>query len=132
MKNKLLRFLALGIDSFIAICISLMVNIFILSILYLLNQMHLYESDFNLFPFLFFILYFFIIIFKDVWSSGSIGKNILHLRIVDDADETLKINIQKRILRNLGFILLPIDIIIFILCNKRIGEMITQTTVSKF
>ena len=39
------------------------------------------------------------------------------------------INLGMKILRNIGILIFPLDVIIFIITGKRLGELITHTTV---
>lgn len=69
-----------------------------------------------------------LLIFKDVFKNGSIGKRIMKLEIIDSKTKE-KVLLPKRILRNLTWILSFIEIIVLIATGKRIGDRITGTEV---
>ncbi|MCL2373963.1 MAG: RDD family protein [Treponema sp.] len=68
------------------------------------------------------------LIFRDVLGKRSIGKLIMKLKIIDKngGKET---GFIKRILRNLTWILGPIDIIVFFITKERLGDKIAGTNV---
>ena len=72
------------------------------------------------------------LIFRDILGSKSIGKKLLHLDIVD-IDTNAKVNISRRVLRNITWILAPIEIIVYLINDgKRIGDIIAKTKVIKY
>lgn len=74
------------------------------------------------------IFAFILFVFKDVFKNGSIGKKIMKLKIID-SDTKEDSSIGKRILRNTTWILSWIEIIVYLISNKRIGDRIARTEV---
>ena len=69
---------------------------------------------------------FFIV--RDIIGKKSLGKTIMKLRIVDKNDGK-EVNFIKRLLRNLTWVLGPIDIIVFLVTKERLGDNIAKTNV---
>ena len=69
-----------------------------------------------------------LLIFKDIFKSGSIGKRIMKLEIVDSKTQE-KALLTKRILRNVTWVLSFIEVIFLIASDKRIGDRIAGTEV---
>lgn len=74
------------------------------------------------------IFAFILFVFKDVFKNGSIGKKIMKLKIID-SDTKEDSSIVKRILKNTTWILSWIEIIVYLISNKRIGDRIARTEV---
>ena len=70
----------------------------------------------------------FLLIFKDIFKNGSIGKRIMKLEIVDSKTKE-KALLTKRILRNVTWVLSFIEVIFLIASDKRIGDRIAGTEV---
>ncbi|SOE76236.1 RDD family protein [Fibrobacter sp. UWT3] len=68
------------------------------------------------------------LIFRDLPSSGSIGKMIMRLKVVD-AETKAPVSAGRRILRNIPWLLNWIEIFAFIITRKRIGDRIAKTDV---
>ena len=68
------------------------------------------------------------LIIRDIFWKKSIGKKIFKLKIIDrnNGDEA---SIIKRILRNLSWVLGPVDILVFIITRERLGDKIFGTNV---
>ena len=69
-----------------------------------------------------------LLIFKDIFKNGSIGKRIMKLEIVDSKTKE-KALLTKRILRNVTWVLSFIEVIFLIASDKRIGDRIAGTEV---
>jgi uncharacterized RDD family membrane protein YckC len=65
---------------------------------------------------------------RDIIGKMSIGKKIMKLKIIDkdDGKETVW---TRRLLRNLTWLLGPVDIIVFLITNERLGDKIAGTNV---
>ena len=68
------------------------------------------------------------LVFRDLPSSGSIGKMIMRLNVVD-AETKAPVSAGRRILRNIPWLLNWIEIFAFIITRKRIGDRIAKTYV---
>ena len=69
-----------------------------------------------------------LLIFKDIFKNGSIGKRIMKLEIIDSKTQE-KALLTKRILRNVTWVLSFIEVIFLIASDKRIGDRIAGTEV---
>lgn len=69
-----------------------------------------------------------LLILKDVFKNGSIGKRIMKLEIIDSKTQE-KALLTKRILRNVTWVFSFIEVIFLIASDKRIGDRITGTEV---
>jgi uncharacterized RDD family membrane protein YckC len=76
--------------------------------------------------FLFFCI--FIIIIKDIVGGKSIGKRIMKVEVVSTSSS--KLNIGRLMLRNVTFIIWPIEAIVLLSTRKRIGDIIAKTDVT--
>jgi len=67
-------------------------------------------------------------VIRDIIGKMSIGKKIMKLRIIDkdDGKETVW---TRRLLRNLTWLLGPVDIFVFLVTNERLGDKIAGTKV---
>ena len=71
---------------------------------------------------------FILLVFKDVFKNGSLGKKIMKLKIIDSETKE-NASFGKRILRNITWILSWIEIIVYLASNKRIGDRLAKTDV---
>jgi uncharacterized RDD family membrane protein YckC len=67
-------------------------------------------------------------IFRDIIGEKSIGKRIVKLKIIDKKNGNVA-NFKKRILRNITWVLGWVEIIYFLIKDKRIGDIIADTDV---
>lgn len=74
------------------------------------------------------LIAFLYLLLRDLPKSGSIGKMIMKLKIVDSETKE-PASIGKRLLRNITWLLSWIDIIVYLAAKKRIGDMIAKTDV---
>ncbi|QQO10374.1 RDD family protein [Breznakiella homolactica] len=76
------------------------------------------------------ITYCFIIylLIRDVLGKRSIGKRILKLKIVVKGSEE-EASFKQRLLRNITWLLGPVEIIYFLIKKERLGEKIFKTDV---
>ena len=68
------------------------------------------------------------LIIRDIIGKKSIGKRIFKLKIINKYDNS-ETNFIKRFLRNITWLLGPIDIIIFLISKERLGDKIIGTNV---
>jgi uncharacterized RDD family membrane protein YckC len=68
------------------------------------------------------------LIMRDIIGKKSIGKRIFKLKIINKSDNS-ETNFIKRLLRNITWLLGPIDIIIFLISKERLGDKIIGTDV---
>jgi uncharacterized RDD family membrane protein YckC len=68
------------------------------------------------------------LVIRDILGNKSIGKIIFKLKIINknNGDEALFI---KRLLRNITWLLGPIDVIVFLISKERLGDKIAGTNV---
>ena len=80
--------------------------------------------------FVFFVLSFpAIFVFRDIIFKGqSIAKRIFKLHVIDIETNELPSN-QKLIVRNLFFLIYPVECIMLLASNKSLGDMATNTTI---
>ena len=79
------------------------------------------------------ILYFILLLFilKDtIFKNGSIGKEILKLRIISVSENNTFFRIRK-ILRNITVIIWPIEFLILLIKNKRLTDIILKLNVEE-
>jgi uncharacterized RDD family membrane protein YckC len=68
------------------------------------------------------------LVLRDSLGKESIGKKILKLKIIDRNGDAASFG--KRILRNLTFLMGPVEIVIFLIRDgKRLGDAIAKTNV---
>ena len=78
---------------------------------------------------LFFLSYPTIFVLRDVIFKGrSIAKRMLGLRIVD-VQTNASPSVSRLILRNLFFVLYPIEAILLLVTDQTLGDMASKTTV---
>ena len=70
------------------------------------------------------------LIIRDNLGDKSIGKKIFRLKIINLASNE-KANFSSRLLRNITWLLGPIEIIYFLLSGNRIGDRIANTKVER-
>ena len=68
------------------------------------------------------------LILRDLPNKGSIGKRIFKLKIINSETKELA-SVSQRLLRNIPLLLNWIEIIIYIVSKKRIGDRIAKTDV---
>ena len=69
-----------------------------------------------------------LLVFKDIFKDGSIGKKIMKLKIIDSETKE-SASLGKRILRNVTWFLSWIEIIVYFVTYKRIGDRLAKTDV---
>lgn len=69
------------------------------------------------------------LLIRDIPPCGSIGKLIMKQRIVS-ADTNAPAVLWQRIVRNLTWILGPVEILVYLIAKKRLGDMLARTTVA--
>ena len=120
-----------GVIDYLILCVIQAILMFLFVILPLINNTA--ESDIseiiktNMVITLCTLCFF---IFRDILGKKSIGKRIMKLKIINknDGKETV---LSKRILRNITWVIMPIEIIIILINKERLGDMIVGTTVSE-
>lgn len=111
MKLKLKRLIAIYLD-------YLFILLLVISFYFVVNCEKIFLS----------LLVIFMFIFKDLLcNKRSIGKKLMGLKIKFMTDNKLKKSILC--LRNLTCIIWPIEIIMILLFNKRIGDVIFKTKI---
>ena len=65
---------------------------------------------------------------RDLPNKGSVGKRIFKLKIINSETKELA-SVSQRLLRNIPLLLNWIEIIIYIVSKKRIGDRIAKTDV---
>ncbi|MCP4159865.1 MAG: RDD family protein [Deltaproteobacteria bacterium] len=65
---------------------------------------------------------------RDILGEKSIGKRIVKLNIVDVGTNN-KVSFLKRFIRNITWILGPVEIIVFLISGFRIGDKIAKTKI---
>ena len=70
------------------------------------------------------------LIFRDCLGEKSIGKRIMKLNIVNIEGEG-SVGFPRKLLRNITWLLGPIEIICFLVSRKRIGDILAKTTVKE-
>ena len=68
------------------------------------------------------------LIFRDVIGNRSVGKKIFKLEIIDKKTK-VRASFLKRIIRNITWLLGPIEIFYFIIKKNRIGDKVADTIV---
>jgi uncharacterized RDD family membrane protein YckC len=68
------------------------------------------------------------LVIRDILGNKSIGKRIFKLKIVDK-NNGKEAGFVKRFLRNITWLLGPIDIIVFLVSKERLGDKIVGTSV---
>lgn len=68
------------------------------------------------------------LIFRDAPLHGSLGKRIMKLKIIS-ADTKKDATLSQRILRNIFWVLGPVEIIMYLFLGKRLGDMAAKTEV---
>ena len=68
------------------------------------------------------------LVIRDIIGIKSIGKRLLKLKIIENNSGN-EAKFSKRLLRNITWLLGPIEIIVLLITKNRIGDKITDTTV---
>ena len=76
------------------------------------------------------VLMYALFILKDAILGRSIGKRILGLYILDETTKEIASK-KQRIIKNLFFFILPIEIIVLIATKKTLGDSLANTVVVK-
>ena len=114
------RILAIIIDNNIIIALFVLLGIAEMFIMNL-NDIFILIYYFSL------VFCIFIIVLKDVVNGRSIGKRIMKLKVISVSGG--KPNIWRLILRNITFIIWPIEAILLLNNRKKIGDRIAKTDV---
>ena len=69
-----------------------------------------------------------LLIIRDIIGKKSVGKRIFRLKIVDK-DTGAEVNKIKKFLRNVTWLLGPIEVIVYLITKERLGDKITRTSV---
>jgi hypothetical protein len=80
---------------------------------------------------LFIGLYLVLIILKDIFNGRSIGKCILGICVKDKMDLSSTPNIFRLMARNILLLLWPVELLTFLIMNKRLGDVLVKTVVIK-
>jgi len=67
-------------------------------------------------------------IIRDIIGKKSLGKKIMKLKIINKSDGQ-ETPLLKRLLRNLTWIIGPIDIIFYLITKERMGDQLVKTNV---
>lgn len=115
------RIIAAGFDFYI-ICIMIVLLSYVLVFI---------TSDISFLIFcICFVLTYVLILFRDnFFGNASIGKKLLKIKVVKVNGE--KINLITSLKRNILFFLWPVEILLIITDNKRLGDMWAKTIVVK-
>jgi len=121
---------------------SIFVDLSVLSIIGILTSIpYFIYTDFKLIYYYNFEMAFLNSLFfcKDIFGGQSIGKRIFKLRVINskintDGDKVnvLALSSFRLILRNLFVYMWPIEIILLVYQDKRLGDVIIQTKVVSF
>jgi len=68
------------------------------------------------------------LIIRDIICKKSIGKKIFNLKIINKKDEKQS-NVFKRFIRNITWLLGPIELLIYLITNERLGDKIAGTKI---
>ncbi|MDR1218365.1 MAG: RDD family protein [Treponema sp.] len=68
------------------------------------------------------------LIVRDIIGKRSIGKRVFKLKIINKSNGN-EASILKRFVRNITWILGPIDIIVFLISKERFGDKIAGTDI---
>ncbi|MEG1981819.1 MAG: RDD family protein [Clostridia bacterium] len=120
MPIKIKRLLAGLIDHIVSIVIASLISQIVITLCGNDNIL------FKVIPFV--AVYFILILFKDnFFGNASIGKKILKIKVV--ATKQAKVSFIINLKRSLPLVLLPIEILLIIIDNKRIGDLWANTEV---
>lgn len=122
--NNGIRFVAFIVDHFVACAISVIL-FFGLTFAVNFSVHNIYDSIY-----IFFVIYYILMVCKDlVFRNASIGKKILKLKIVNESN--CMPNIAIVVLRNIFFLIWPIEVIVLLVKGKKIEDIIFKTKVIK-
>lgn len=117
---KIKRIFSITIDLFIAMFIGLGIFVIITEIFNITDKL--------LYNILQFIWMTTVISIKDLsFKEGSLGKKICQLEITTTNNE--KISNLIKILRNLTIFIWPVELLLVLILNKRLGDVIFNTKV---
>ena len=68
------------------------------------------------------------LVIRDIIGKKSVGKRILKLKIIDKSTGN-EANFKKRLVRNITWLLGPVDVIVYLFSNDRLGDKIAGTKV---
>lgn len=68
------------------------------------------------------------LVLSDLPRAGSLGKKIMKLRIIDTNTKT-QATIKQRFVRNLFWIFGPVEIIVYLILRRRIGDIVAKTEI---
>ncbi len=118
MKTK--RIISITIDFFMVMFIGLGLFFMAIELFNITNK-----EVYNILEFIWMSLLFAI---KDLpYREGSLGKKICKLEVLDLNNERLSSSIK--ILRNLLILIWPVELILLLLFNRRLGDIIFRTKV---
>ncbi len=124
MENK--RIFAFAIDFLITSLIQAVLMISLIMSKIITNQLDISTIPFAILGITYISMLY--MIFRDCFGSKSIGKRILKLKIVSIETQE-QAALVKRFVRNITWILGPLEIIYYLLTKKRLGDHISKTKV---
>lgn len=68
------------------------------------------------------------LVLSDLPKNGSLGKKIMKLKIID-VNTKAEATIKQRFVRNIFWLLAPIEIIFYLFQKKRIGDIVAKTEI---
>ncbi len=72
-----------------------------------------------------------LLIGKDLIGGQSIGKRIFHLCVIEKLPKNRPVPNWKLIVRNLFFVVWPIDFVCYLMSGHRIGDIILKTDITE-
>jgi uncharacterized RDD family membrane protein YckC len=124
MRNK--RFIAGAIDFLIAAIIQS-----ILMLIFIMRPLVTQQIDMNrviVLNLIITLVSMSYLIIRDILGSRSIGKKILKLKILDIKTGN-SANWAARLIRNITWLLGPLEIVLILVTGNRMGDIIAQTKV---
>lgn len=120
MKMRIKRIISITIDFFIVMFIGIGIFVIIVEFFNITSKVLQDILQFILMSLLFFV--------KDLpYREGSLGKKICKLEVLKLNNERLS-NLIK-ILRNTMILIWPVELVLLVLFNKRLGDIIFKTKV---
>ena len=120
------RLLAVGIDIAILVLVFMIANIIPIYDDYIMTARDFGRSYYIVYGIILLIIEIGFLC-KDVIGGQSIGKKIVHIKVVNE-DES-KANLLQLIIRNITILIWPIEVIIFLLGKRKIGDVISKTMI---
>ena len=120
------RILANIIDVMVADVFFCLIGIFIFYDEYILIEDNL-DKIYYVIYLICLLLLFISFLGKDLIKGQSLGKKIIKIRVVNMRGETP--NIFLLFLRNITFFIWPMEVFLWLLDKRRIGDIIARTTV---